>query len=328
MNIFIVQSPFQLLNAIEAREHLHKTDSDILVVSFSKNINGNNQINEVLKLYDWPKVIKQPMYFFTSERLLRMIYLIFFLKSKKVISNLFIGDFKPDDLWLIANNLNLNKIYLLDDGGQTLNMPWMFKNIKNINKERDKRKDIIAHFFGLKGCDRKMIGLFTMYQLPKPPNMCDVVINNFKYTKSKNENAKENIDDIYFVGQSFISAGIIKPDEYYSYLNKIRLRYKNKNLFYLPHRKEDVFLLRQNCPNLEILKTKVPIELYFLLKKIKPLHIASFCSTALESLNLIYNIDNVDSFILDYKLLSVYHKKIIEDTYVYYKNKFNLIELK
>lgn len=328
MNIFIAQSPFQLFNAIEAREHYTKTDNDILIISFTKNKQSNNQIKEVLNLYKWPKIIKQPMYFYTQERLLRMIYLTFYLRRKKEISNLFIGDFKADDLWLIANNINFNKVCLLDDGGQTLNLPWMFKNIKELNKRRHKRKDTIVRFFGLKGCDRKRIDIFTMYQLHTIPNICNITRNNFKYTKSKIVNAKENIDDIYFVGSSLINARVIKPDEYYSYLKKIILYYKNKNLLYLPHRNEDIHLLLKNIPNIEILETNVPIELYFLLNKINPRHIASFYSTALESLKIIYDVDNVDSFVINDKLLSVNHKKIIKDQYAHYRSKFNLIEIK
>ena len=76
-NLFLVRSPFQLINAIEAANYF-KSDKNILIIIYTDIAANNTQIKKVLKLFKWDDIIylnkknSQSKYFEYASLLLRI----------------------------------------------------------------------------------------------------------------------------------------------------------------------------------------------------------------------------------------------------------------
>lgn len=77
MNIFLVTSPFQLINAIEAKKKFNCKDN-ILILRDEKSNLGKSQIDYILSLDSWDHVIK-------LGRRNKFISLVFTIKKCKSI---------------------------------------------------------------------------------------------------------------------------------------------------------------------------------------------------------------------------------------------------
>ena len=119
-NLFLITSPLQLINAIEAKSHF-KLTSNILVVIFTEHQSKNkNQISRLINEDEWDHVIRFDQRLKnTKTTFLRQIKLVKLLQ-KKSYNMLFCGDFSSINKMIIAN-VKKKKVYLMDDGAVTIN---------------------------------------------------------------------------------------------------------------------------------------------------------------------------------------------------------------
>ncbi len=103
------------------------------------------------------------------------------------------------------------------------------------------------------------------------------------FSQSKNDT------NSYFIGQPFIELNICSKKQYFSSLFDISKKYKN--LIYIPSRKESDQNLNQisNSLAINIFRTETNIELFFIENKLIPKRVLGFNSTALLTLNKIFN---------------------------------------
>ena len=102
---------------------------------------------------------------------------------------------------------------------------------------------------------------------------------------------------------------------------------QGKKIKYILHRRENRKILEQHFSNIEIVQFDNLLELELLIKKIKPLHIASFYSAALFSLKKIYDITLIDSFLLDIEHIDDIHRQAVQACYDFNKEHMNIIDL-
>ncbi len=334
-NLYIVESPLQLLNAIEAKEEF-TAKKNILIVKFSNERRNNYQIEKLLKESFWDRIYKIPYIYTTKTQIIYFCFLTRLLVwQKQKFQKIFIGEFRSDEMWMLLNNVQHIETFLLDDGSVTIEVQKNYlKEIEKYNSEksRSKRKYILYNFFFLKAPKRKVIDLFTMFDLKPHPGQ-KVIQNNFKALASKIINIDDhaNSNTVFFIGSNIVERGIVNDKYFFECIEYIVNFYKanEKNIIYLPHRRENEkkLLTMKNQFGIEVLYPSDLIELYFLNKKIWPKHIASFYSTALYSLKKIYKCREVDVFKLDFTQLNKEFQSSIDSTYKFYKKYFRLIEI-
>ena len=292
-NLFIVASPLQLINAIEARYHF-KTSDNILVLMYNSLLNNTdfNQKKSLLVEEDWDEVIYYDLgKIAKKKRFFEQVKLIKQFQRYKY-SYLFSGDFGTIQQALMAN-LNIENIYLLDDGTASIVIYEKLKDKQFFKKIPFFKKLKLYRYLlmNLKFKIQENINFFTIYNLEPLAHM-HVVQHNFAYLKQNQLKRCEKNDVIYILGQNISENAIINKEIYLKYLEKIKDKFKGK-IIYKPHRSEEItdaynylisehFLIDNDI-------SQGPIETSFINNHIYPSIIISFFSSALFSLDKIFD---------------------------------------
>lgn len=296
--VFFVQSPLQLLNAIEAKHHF-KLSKNILIIRYNSSELNNSQINQMLSYNDtFGKIIKISV-------CNKIDYLKIFIILKEFLlyrnEKIFVGDIRSILSYMPLKFIANKKLFLLDDGLPTLNI---YKKNKTIN---------IYTFLNINNNSEKRI----------------IVKNDFSYIRTlKNiENKNIEVDKVYFIGAPLVEKGVLSLNIFIARMEAILDFYKKRNIkvVYLPHRAEDL----NKLDVLEfdsIIKNTIPIEVMFIESDSLPANIASFYSAALYTLHTLFkNEINITSFYIDKKDLRAKSVKVIGECYEYYSNQFDVI---
>jgi hypothetical protein len=130
------------------------------------------------------------------------------------------------------------------------------------------------------------------------------------------------------LGAKLSEVGIISTEYYYYLLEQIKIKFQSKTLFYIPHRGEEIKKLNyiENNINFKIKKINYPVELIFQ-EGILENTVISFLSTALISLNKIYDDIDIYAVRLDYDKI-ITNKEAIIDLYDELEKHIDVIDLK
>lgn len=281
-NLFIIGTPLQLINAIEAIKHF-KLQNNILVIVHRSLVANRVQMDKLKNFHKWQEVID--IEYSKHSSILKYVNLVKYLK-KYTYKYIFISKLEVVPK-IIIPNVEKEKVFLLDDGVFTIEI--YENNIKNNRLNKYDFKEIRFLFFGLKIKIKDKLNLFTYFNL-KAQNGIEIIIN--KLTFLKNMYLKNSIKDnnkVYFLGHP--SNDMVNDNVYIQSILELT-KILNKKIVYIPHRGETKkvqnILISKNNPLLSIESVDMPIEVYFLENKIYPTHIISYYSTALITLNIIY----------------------------------------
>ncbi len=321
-NIFIVRSPLQVINAIEAKEHF-KLDNTLLVLMFNPNDINTKQMKEAAQLSQWDETL---IYEKSSEKssLLSQIKLIKRL-AKEQYDFLFSGDFGTINQILIAN-LRAEHIYLIDDGTRTITVHDMLSKKKKLSFS--KRVKLLRYrLFGLKESIKQTINFFTCYGI-KPIGDESIVQNEYRFVQTKYLSNAVHDSKIYLLGQNLTEVKCMDDATYISYIKKIIAYYKEE-IIYIPHRSEIISddLKSLFNENFKLQENQGPIELVLLMQKVYPSRIVSFISSALFTLNKIYPETKIDAvWIHEEDLVS--YRDVIKNCYTFFDNTtINIVDL-
>ena len=292
--VAIISSPFQLFsfNELINQKNINNYFLFVLVYNHYELL----QIKNLALLFEikiHETIIGRKVFqYFLLKKLIRK------LRNPEIIV---IGNFFSDPHLFFLNEINNGKIIVLDDG----------LNSKLIVNSLDKRnypffKNIFIRLFRLNLDFPKRFSIFTIFDLNS--NNHNVIIeknqlNDFK--KNIKNFKKENI--ILLIGQPFVELKILDEFFYFSIINKINRKFPN--LIYIPSRKENdrnLYKMKKQY-GINILRTNINIEHYILNKKIIPKSIIGFTSTALVSLNKLFNQEKV---ITDIKSVRISERSI------------------
>lgn len=322
-NLYVVSSPFQCISAIEAKTQLGLNNNNILVsINYLKDGKENHlQMREILKLTNWDEIIEIGI---EKKRSKLFDYISVIKRLKKFTFNyVFIGHFSQFQTILLSN-LKIDKIYSIDDGVATLQLhkgqlnPLLKEKISFSKKIKMLRYSLVM----LKtSFDKQRINYFTMFDINAYYGE-NIIINKFEFMKSYFINKTIDENSIYFLGQPMYDDGCLSKENYILYLEKIKNYFmnKNKSMMYIPHRREvDIECLKSlEDKNFMIKKTHTAIEVYFLSLDILPKEIYSFVSTALISMQKIFNI-KTKAFYIEQEIL-LKNKQAIQELYAEFKN--------
>lgn len=310
-NIFLINSPFQLLCAIEVISAFN-CQNNVLVVFNKGKGETFNQISIVLEKYrsrfNHVEIIDRELESVSG-------WLDGFKKMEKlvnhypVVKRVFAGDYRSGLVRHFTNSVKSKEVILIDDGFAIINTNKKLNEGSVYNF-----KDYIKYIFAKGGYDfksKKEIIYFSIFD--KYLDAQKVYTNYFNSLIDEQEWIDEN--SIYWLGSAIVEDKIVKEEYYFEKigecLNTIR---DDREVIYFPHRRENKDKLQGIVDRfgLKIKNPNLPIELYVLESKIRPEIVISFFSTALYSLNRILASTDVYYISIDEKELLRRNKEIDE----------------
>lgn len=346
-NIFLIESPFQLLCAAEALKHFN--NKGVLIVKYSGRIENDKQIKELIWKYSWSEVLEFyiPCNGNVFLNLLRTLKFILSLKRvalryRKRANKIFIGEFRSGWMHVFRSYLQSRETFLLDDGDITIIVQeFYFRNGKYIpfNLQwsfSSSFKDTVKFFYylpflpGLKYIQNEIINLFTIFDLD-PLEGQSVIKNDLSLFRPKVlKKSKEKV--VYYLGSKYSEAGVLMMKDEVEFVKKITKYYKEKgvNFCYISHRDDSTEKLNeiQEVCDVNIRTLGLPIELYFLKSNTYPMYVAGAYSTALYSLNKILPECGISSFKLPSDRINEKFRKDVELSYrKISENKIEVINL-
>lgn len=339
MNLFVVESPFQLISAIEA-SYAHPSSENLLIVKYRPSVSNkinNDQLDRLLKLKKWDRLIKikHPTSYFISD--------IKLLSNIKKISNVdlvFIGEIRSWYMRQYCNILKNKGCYLLDDGTATITMQdIVIKNQSYYMLKSFKFKIklllnylILLFFFRRFYRLNSRINLFTCFNIEKCFPGQIIEKHNFSYLKKVSSEKRILPRTAYFFGGVEDSENILPEEILFNELAKVKKYYDSNgiSLIYIPHRRENAQKIRKIKKEIgcKILYFVNPAEVEFIFMHEIPEYISSFCSTALYTVSLMFDYKKKSfAFFLPLEKMSAINKKELGTLYQEYKKSMTVLNL-
>lgn len=328
-NLFIVESPFQMLSAIEGANYF-KGEENTLIVSYSSEDKNNEQIRMVLECYQhWDHVIElapSRYSFLTGIKLLH--------EMKKLIESdyrprrIFIGEYRSRFMTQFFHSMTPHECFLLDDGNITIELQEKYlKNNKpygnNSIKSRVKNL-MLAILTGVRQEETILIHLFTCFDLQPFDTRQSVIKHTFDFAKSFSKKKLVEQTTVFFFGGNFSGLGMLPIKREIELIEAAKNYYEKMNLkmVYVPHRRESEGKVKmvRHVLNLDVIRFQLPAEIEILKLDTLPYGIASFCSTVLFTLPRIANFSSVDSFQLPISEMPEQLQSEIAKVYSTYRN--------
>jgi len=290
-SLYFVESPFQVINALEAASYFKDTDG-VVIIRRSSESENNVQMDRLLEKWKWRSVLNIPYhqnYFITGLKALWMAKQM--ARMKCAFERAFQGIFGSGCQNLVVGNTSFRELYHLDDGAYTFEVQENFLQYKNPYPQPESAlKNLFLKSLGLKTTITKPVNLFTCFRINPGPNQ-KIIRHNFEFLKSLFPTPREHTDEkILFIGGNWVEFDYLKKDFYFNYLLGVRRMFGDKKIVYIAHRREDERNLESyaRIPGFSIVKYKHPLEYEFLAQGIRPSRIVGPYSTVFFTLTQIF----------------------------------------
>lgn len=316
MNLFVIDTPLQLLNALEARYHFNIGPSSLLILKW--NFWPATAFEKLLKEMEWKDVswfeidanrpelsgsifgsnitncLKE--YVWTWRQYVRRKNLDNKLRGYGQVNTLIAGSLiNLGYMCHVVNCFPAAEVIAVDDGTFTLDVAAMRRDGIGIADRYEKigylksiKRYVRHRYIEWNTTQPKTIKFFTAYEVPFGPED-GAVPNKYEWLRSRMSKVKNN-GYVYFLGQPLIEDGYVDEATYVSYLEKIAKLYCAKKLYYLPHKRESsrTVSIVESRLKFAIKRFNEPIEVALALGQDIPDVLASFHCSALESCTKIF----------------------------------------
>lgn len=253
-SLFYVESPFQLIQCVEAIHEFEIKKSKIIIRENS-SVTNNEQLRAVVKALKLNQCTFMKCHLKSFRGIFLVLRLIF---EGYFYRRIFIGDENSRIFNLAVKFININKVVLMDDGVARINSSKRWLIFKR----------------------------FSMF-----PFGVNTTLNKFSYFSTYIE--RQNTYQHIIIGMDLISAGICTVTDYFEFITIVAGRFSSEpdSVLYIPHRNEDQSDLDglNKIGNIRIQKTQLPIELVGLELLLQPITISTFFSSAIFSMEKIYH---------------------------------------
>jgi len=305
-SLYLVESPFQLLGALESI-YFHKTENYGLVVRLSTKENTK----QLRKMIEDLEVKTSKIIFIsaygdnqTFKKIADFKFLLWLFLNKNKYTKYFLGDYHSRYLTLLRKVcLKNKKVIYLDDGASTIRANNSFS------------------------ADR-FFDWFTIYDLMALPEQ-SIIQHDFSYIRSKiKQKVLDNSTKTVILGDKFYEVGLLSKQDSYKVLEKLMDRLQGEEVIYMAHRGESAEKLEyiREKYNIDVVKNDFPIELYGLYADKLPKSVVSFFSTALYSLQKIYPEIEVKLYRIDTTMFTS-HIETYNEAYRTYEPYMEIVDL-
>jgi hypothetical protein len=281
-NIFIVYSPLQVINSIEAIHHFN-CRNNIIIINYKPNQDKNNiQMDDLVKYHKWDKIIKIG----TGGRRSKFLIYVKLIKGLKRESYnyVFVAGF-TSAIYTILANLKKNKLFVFDDGVGTI--AAYNKTFAPKKPMKLRLKHLRFWLFGIKTKFTDRVDLFTYFNLKPLPHV-SVERNDLSWFREKYTSNSIADDSIYFLGLPHED-----DEDHEKYAKKLDIFFQDQHhkVIYVPHRYEKIRKSLQTVfdrNTVEVRQLGMPVEMYFLTNNIMPKTVAGVGSSAFFTLAFLY----------------------------------------
>jgi hypothetical protein len=302
--LVFIESPLQLLNAVEAIKFFKVKEYEI-IIRLSGNIKSDKQIINVVDSLNLESKYIKFITINSRNHSIKDILKIVFYRFRYFFVNVqyvFVGNFESGFFKQVIKQFSLNSIVYLDDGAKALNYQPVLETGR-------------VHFFSTFNLSETAL-IHTTY-------------NNYSFLKTRLtiESLKCLENKIVFLGQKLVELDILTEKEYVNYVYEMAERFKGSEIEYIPHRGETSAKLERinRIPNVSVHELDYPVELYGLYNSELPGKIISFYSTAIYTMSLMYGIS---AYAIRFNYNDSEYKDAIDMVYSSYEknNRINFID--
>lgn len=346
-NLYLVESPFQALCALEA-SLIHKDDINDVVYKLSgseQRKRNDQQIIDIVNKGNWglckSYTVKADKGRYVES--LRTMVLIQYLKrfSKQRVDRLYFGEFRCYWMHIARFFINPNETWLIDDGAASVvavNDYILCKKFvprpPNLGKYNLLKRLIQRVKFGvterrLLVLEQAPIHVFSAF-LPDKAEALDNGISQFKKNNFErvkrlyvpNPSQLQN-KEVFYYGSKYSEAGILQQGYELAFIKAMADFYAQKGIAvrYFAHRDEQQNKLEKiKQLGLTVMVSPNMAELDLLQADSLPVEIASAYSTVLTSLNVLFPEIKKTSFVLDANQIAPIFRENISKAYQHIQN--------
>ncbi|MFN1835343.1 polysialyltransferase family glycosyltransferase [Balneola sp. MJW-20] len=325
MNFFLIESPLQYLNALEAKYYFNIPSDEAKLIVF-RGVSEDNiqQIKESVSESEWQDI----EYILSSERKIRKYALKNHFRNilkETSIKKVFIGDYRSYLMRHFANISDSEDVIMLDDGRSSVDIHKMIFERVDIRNRNSNLRRILNNLAGLKDQSIKDISLFTVYDSDHNNNN-KLHRNNYDYLR-KSLKEKPVSDTVLFIGNCFTELNLMSEEDYLKSMRKISEFYEGKRIMYVPHRREKTEKLNNltGLNALDLQRYNIPLELALSKSDAIPGYIASFYTSAIDNIEKIIGSDvELTAFRPNLDLFDQKIRGTAEEAYNYYSMNHNI----
>lgn len=311
-NVYLIETPLQLLNAVEAKRALKLENNHILI-----HVGGTGfpieRFRTILDEQEWDAVhyltFDADTFNFSSkligkrfsERVTGICYDYQKWKNRAMLNrlarryrrvrNIFLGNYlegHQEYMRHFANMLRHDTLFILDDGTDTLIINEARKALKQRESlGRGVKSALRRALFEWDVRDAERVTFFSAYDMT-PGGSDRLIKNNFAHMRSLTPDDPP-VQEVVFLGQCLIEDGCIAEDDYMYHLTRVKKYFSGEQVVYVPHPRESprtVEAIRSTL-GFHIRKLAVPIEVAVIRRGGKPTILAAFFCSALVNCRLI-----------------------------------------
>jgi len=316
-NLFMINTPHQLLNAIEAVRLFHPTNNHLMVL-LPKNA-ARERFMALIKAGEWvtvsfpsPFIESKPWvekllgavvhrWYYRCQHLRRMITVARLAARFQNVDKLFLGQYLVEHVPYmrhIANTIQYNALYLLDDGTDTIEINarrnrWdgnayeakIDNNKTGLSVWKKLESHLRTKYWDWNLADARSVVFFTIYDIDV--RQSDRLIkNDYSYLRSlATSESVYSPDTVIFLGQCVVD-GNFEINSHLTFLSEAREYFTGKKVVYVAHPRESAECLAQIMEKLdcELWSPSSIIEYDLIVRGIKPGVVAGVVSSALITL--------------------------------------------
>ncbi|MEH6822372.1 MAG: hypothetical protein V7629_00480 [Motiliproteus sp.] len=315
-SVFLIKTPLQYLNALEALNQFDLKPSDALLILLADKKSLPQLQSLVRSEHDWGGVVR----LLTAPLLLTMtsvcrndseidrtngsktpfanalfavLKLSFLAASLPALRYVALGDLGNPLMRHFANSIHADLMLLLDDGVATLKYARQRQdssaNLKPLRRAKRITLYLKRALLGLKDKPLGAVTFFSVYDIKVAA--ADRYVRNSFAALRQQACAVEQDDRVYFLGSPLVEADILSDEECFSQLKAVDDAVAGaKEILYIAHRRESPERVQRLCASLgwESQLFDYPIEYQLAIVGPKPAVLASFVSSALPNCRLIF----------------------------------------
>jgi hypothetical protein len=324
-NVFVVDTPYQLLNAVEAVHFFELKNNHLFVVRHDNA--GPDRFKPLIKAADWATVrvlcltlnskdwvqkafgeaVNQ--WYCRCLHFQRMRRLANATRNVKDADKVFLGHYWVEEkpyMRHVANTIKHDTVYLLDDGTDTVDINARRNGIESsqaatprgAGNGRGRRWKGVETYLRSKywnwdSTEAPSVTFFTTYDI----DVCKrdrLIRNRYKYLRSLAPAVQTHSrDSVIFLGQCVVEDGCMDTSAYLAYLSKVRDYFAGRKFIYVAHPRENALWTARVTEHLraDLWFSSSVIEYDLIVRGFKPGAVAGFATSALISLAQIMDAD-------------------------------------
>ena len=294
-----------MINALEAKAFFGTTDNILIVLRHTSQGYPISMFKRLINEADWDRVYYLSTY--GEERVTRInkyYWALLSLRQQRRLEQLaaalgraeglFIGLYHEPLARHFSNLLPHQTLYLLDDGTDTFlinearKRPSPTAFLQLAIHLASSKMSLLSKLLRLKDQQGERATFFTVYDLEVRPG--DTLIkNHYRHFRALMSDVPIN-NEVWFLGGPLVLDGYLSETVYVRYLAQLKYFYRDKQLVYLPHSREqqaDVERI-QTLLDCEVRRYGLPVELALSRANPRPEEVVSFITSALTNCHTMF----------------------------------------